>query len=499
MERKKKCHKLPVKQFWLEHCAAALAQGKLAYSYQSFCEQFSAAAERLGATQHFRHTPGEKAYIDWAGDTAELTDGITGKTTKVYVLVVAPSSEMRFYTLEEFNEFCAERVAWLNGRPLSAKDGSRGELFEAEEAEQPLPLPLERYEMCRWCYPKVSPDYHVTVDYMHYSVPHTLIGRTLEAKVTAGKVVVYDHGELVCEHRRMTGRKNQYDTFVEHMPANHRDAGSPWSRERFTSWAAKIGPETEAAVARVLDSRAVMEQAFVPCRNILGLSKRYTPQLLEAACAQVNALGALPSYTGVKNTVLSIKADAELRRAASAGPRPPRTAGGSWTAPRMPAGSAARRERKIAKLNREAGFKLPAACVKDIVYLPDRKLSRDRVAWYASCKWIEDNEVLVIISKTGCGKSYLCQALGNSACRHLHGVAYTQMADMLMELNRARAHADGSYLEAMDRLKTVKLPIVDDFMTTPISTRDAVDLFEIMEAREGRQATLIASQLEPEE
>ena len=73
--------------------------------------------------------------------------------------------------------------------------------------------------------------------------------------------------------------------------------------------------------------------------------------------------------------------------------------------------ASARRERKIAKLNREAGFKLPAACVEDIVYLPDRKLSRDRVARYASCKWVEDNEVLVIISKTGCGKSYLCQAL----------------------------------------------------------------------------------------
>lgn len=68
--------------------------------------------------------------------------------------IVAPSSEMRFYTLEEFNEFCAKRVARLNSRPLAAKDGSREELFEAEEAEQPLPL--ERYEMCKWCYPVVS-------------------------------------------------------------------------------------------------------------------------------------------------------------------------------------------------------------------------------------------------------------------------------------------------------------------------------------------------------
>lgn len=46
------------------------------------------------------------------------------------------------------------------------------------------------------------------------------------------------------------------------------------------------------------------------------------------------------------------------------------------------------------------------------------------------------------------------------------------------------AHADGPYFEKMDRFKTVKLLIVDDFMATPISTQDAVDLFEIMEARE---------------
>ena len=36
-------------------------------------------------------------------------------------------------------------------------------------------------------------------------------------------------------------------------------------------------------------------------------------------------------------------------------------------------------------------------------------------------------------------------------------------------------------------------------MTTPITTQNAVDLFEIMEARENRCATLIASQLEPNE
>ena len=80
--------------------------------------------------------------------------------------VIGPANEMTFYTLEEFNEFCAEKVAWLNARPFSAKDGSRDSVFGEEERMHLLPLPPERYEMCEWRSPKVAPDYHVVVDYM---------------------------------------------------------------------------------------------------------------------------------------------------------------------------------------------------------------------------------------------------------------------------------------------------------------------------------------------
>lgn len=137
--------------------------------------------------------------------------------------------------------------------------------------------------------------------------------------------------------------------------------------------------------------------------------------------------------------------------------------------------------------------------MEDVVCLRDRKLSRDRVARLASCDWVEARETVVIISKTGCGKSFLGQALGNAACRRLFTVRYARLADIMEDLNRCRAAADGSYYQHMDAYKTVQLLIVDDFMTTPIATQNAVDLFEIMEAREGRAATLIASQLEPNE
>ena len=159
----------------------------------------------------------------------------------------------------------------------------------------------------------------------------------------------------------------------------------------------------------------------------------------------------------------------------------------------------ARRSRKVAKLVKEAGFKDASACVEDVLYLPGRTLSKDRIARYAECAWVENCEVVVVISKTGCGKSFLTQALGNAACRRLIPVRYTRLAGICDDLNRARAAADDSYFEKMDGYKSVDLLIIDDFMTTPITTQNSIDLFEIMEAREGRRATIIASQLEPNE
>ena len=122
IEREKKCSKLPVKQFWQEYCSAALAQEKLAFSYQSFCEQFSSGAEKLGATWHFKHAPGEKAYIDWAGDVAKLTDRITGKTTKAYVLVVVLPFPGLFWAaaLQTCASSRGSRAIWRPSRRLAA-------------------------------------------------------------------------------------------------------------------------------------------------------------------------------------------------------------------------------------------------------------------------------------------------------------------------------------------------------------------------------------------
>ena len=414
VERKSKNKRLPVKLMWMEYCAAAAEAGLEAYAYQTFCEAFSEAAEKNDATKRFKHKPGEKAYIDWAGDTAWVTDRLTGKRTKAYLLVVclpcsckffteafsdmkqaswlkghmdafehfggvpqmlvpdncatatdrssiyltlvnetyemfaehygtavvparvrkprdkslaegtvdlveqwivAPAAEMTFHTISELNEFVRDQCAWLNARPFSDKDGTRDSDYEEKEREHMMPLPPSRFETYEPRSATVSPDYHVRVDYMHYSVPHRLIGERCDIRLYASRVVISHKGEVVAEHERLRGRRGQFLTDVGHMPPNHQMSDSPWSQAYFERWADRIGPATGVAIRRIMASKPVVQQSFVPCRNVLGLSKSYAPDLLERACSDVvSGSPAVPSYTALKNRILAIRAaDAAAR------------------------------------------------------------------------------------------------------------------------------------------------------------------------------------------
>jgi len=157
----------------------------------------------------------------------------------------------------------------------------------------------------------------------------------------------------------------------------------------------------------------------------------------------------------------------------------------------------ARYGRKVEKLRRTAHFKQGNACVEDIIYLQDRTLNKDRIARFAACDWIDEHDNLLILSSSGGGKSYIAQALGNAACRKTKSVIYSRLADLIRDLDIARVNGD--YHKLMGQVASVDLLILDDFFTTPVSERGIIDLFEIIEAREGCGSTLFASQIDPAE
>jgi len=157
----------------------------------------------------------------------------------------------------------------------------------------------------------------------------------------------------------------------------------------------------------------------------------------------------------------------------------------------------ARHGRMVERLRKKAGFKQKDACVEDIIYLEGRNLSKDRIMRFSKCEWVDEYDNLLILSSSGGGKSYLAQALGNAACRGGRSVLYSRLADLIRDLDIARVN--GNYYETMAAASEVDLLILDDVFTTPISERGIIDLFEIIESREGKGSTLFASQIDPAE
>lgn len=132
------------------------------------------------------------------------------------------------------------------------------------------------------------------------------------------------------------------------------------------------------------------------------------------------------------------------------------------------------------------------ACVEDVDYHAPRGLDRPLFAKLSQCLWIKDHDNVLIIGKTGVGKSWLSCALGHQACRENYSVLYQRVPKLFTEL--ALARGDGRYARLLRSLGTVQLLIVDDFGLASVDASARHDLLEILEERYGRRSTIITSQ-----
>ena len=154
-----------------------------------------------------------------------------------------------FFSLAELNAAIAELLPTLNERAFQGRTESRRDLFETIDRPALKPLPRDAYDYAEWRKAKPGIDYHIAVDKRFYSVPHNLIGLTLDVRLTAATVEVLHKGQRVaCHPRQGQGR---YSTDTAHMPKAHR-AHRDWSPGRFLDWAKSIGPCTAQVIEQQL-------------------------------------------------------------------------------------------------------------------------------------------------------------------------------------------------------------------------------------------------------
>jgi transposase len=203
--------------------------------------------------------------------------------------ILARLRKQIFYSLGDLNQSIRELLTPLNDKPFRKLPGSRRSQFEALDLPALKPLPATPYQFAAWKKVTVHIDAHVEVEGHYYSVPHQLIRRTLEVRLTATSVECFHDSRRVAVHQR-SDCKGRHTTVPAHLPERHQ-AHLEWSPGRFLNWAIEIGPFTRDVVRSTLDRFPHPEMGYRSCLGLLSLAKRYGRERLEAASQRAALLG----------------------------------------------------------------------------------------------------------------------------------------------------------------------------------------------------------------
>lgn len=152
----------------------------------------------------------------------------------------------------------------------------------------------------------------------------------------------------------------------------------------------------------------------------------------------------------------------------------------------------ARKNGQLQRLLKEAKMSMQA-CVEDITYTPQRKLDRHLLARLCTLEWIGHHQSILITGKTGCGKTFIASALGNLACRHGIATKYYRVTKLLEEFQVAKG--EGTFFRLFNTLRKAALLILDDWGLQPLNQQECGLLFELVEERHNKGATIISSQI----
>jgi DNA replication protein DnaC len=152
-----------------------------------------------------------------------------------------------------------------------------------------------------------------------------------------------------------------------------------------------------------------------------------------------------------------------------------------------------RENRRLERLLRAARLTINDATLENVWCDPARGVDKSVLRDLASCKWIRNKHNVIVVGKTGVGKSYLGAALAQAACRNGLRALCARVPRLLHELSISRA--DGTYTSLLARLAKLELLVLDDFLIAPLKETERRDLLEVLEDRYGCSSTVVTSQV----
>ena len=152
-----------------------------------------------------------------------------------------------------------------------------------------------------------------------------------------------------------------------------------------------------------------------------------------------------------------------------------------------------RENRRLSRLMRAAHLSVADASLENVWCDPARGLDKAVIRDLGTARWIRNRQNVIIVGKTGVGKTFLGASLAQTACRNGMRALCTRLPRLLQELGIARA--DGTYAVALARLAKLDVLVLDDFLIGPLKDQERRDLVEILEDRYGKSSTVVTTQV----
>lgn len=154
-----------------------------------------------------------------------------------------------------------------------------------------------------------------------------------------------------------------------------------------------------------------------------------------------------------------------------------------------------RKERSAKALMTRAKFR-SIADLEDWDQSFERGITKAKLRELASLGFHQANENLLILGRTGEGKTHLAVAIGRRLCAENVSTLFLPVNFLFEEVQAARAA--GKYLLFIKRLTATRVIILDDFGLRNYTHEEATWLVDLLEDRHRKGSVIVTSQVAPE-
>lgn len=154
-----------------------------------------------------------------------------------------------------------------------------------------------------------------------------------------------------------------------------------------------------------------------------------------------------------------------------------------------------RRNKRSDMLRRRAKFK-DRITLEEFKPSVKRGVTKSMIQQLKTLSFVNNSENLIFVGGTGAGKTFLAQAVGHAACAGGIESYFTTANRLFREIEIAEA--SGGYLRLLNKLRRVKILIIDDFGLRNYTHQEAIALLDILEERYQKAPVIITTQVKPQ-